>query len=307
MPSWNDLLAELARQQDDVSKQIWIRENFSRSLQEVGRIRGGRNVAIYGTAFLQKPQIPGAYLSINNEDINGFMAVINQMDFDKGLSLILHTPGGVTTATEPIVSYLRSKFNDIEIIIPTMAMSAGTMISLSADRIVMGRQSQLGPIDPQMPVNGGGKFVSALAIIDQFERAKKEILADRNTVSVWAPILPTLGPALLQESQNAIDYSERIVKKWLANYMFRANVSPDQDAARVAEHFSKGGDVTNHGRRIDRDEARKYGVVIDDLEDDQVLQDSVLTVYHLMTILFEKSQAVKMMISSHGKEWIKNV
>lgn len=51
-------------------------------------------------------------------------------------------------------------------------MSAGTMISLSANKIIMGRQSQLGPIDPQMPLSG--RFVSAQSIIDQFEEAKKK-------------------------------------------------------------------------------------------------------------------------------------
>ncbi len=147
------------------------------------------------------------------------MSVIHGMDYSKGLTLIMHTPGGVTNATETIVSYLRSKFSYIEVIVPTFAMSAGTMISLAADKIIMGRQSQLGPIDPQMPA--GGRIVSAIAILDQFERAKKEISEDREQAHLWAPILPSLGPALLQEAQNAIDYSEQIVTDWLEKYMFK--------------------------------------------------------------------------------------
>ena len=98
------------------------------------------------------------------------MACIYGMDFSKGLTLLMHTPGGVTNAAETIVAYLRLSSLDFEVIVPAFAMLAGTMISLGADRIVMGRQSQLGPIDRQMVV--GGRSVSAQAVVDQFERAR---------------------------------------------------------------------------------------------------------------------------------------
>lgn len=62
----------------------------------------------------------------------------------------------------------------------------------------------------------------------------------------------------------------------------------------------------SHGRRIDRDEARKHNVEIEDLEDSQDLQESVLTTYHLMTIAFEKSPATKIIESNHNRRWIKN-
>ena len=110
------------------------------------------------------------------------MSTIYGMTWSKGLTLLLHTPGGVTNAAETIVAYLWSKFLDIEVIVPTYAMSAGTMISLAANRLIMGRQSQLGPIDPQMPM--GGCFVSARAIVDQFERAKADVLSNRDLAHV---------------------------------------------------------------------------------------------------------------------------
>ena len=197
-------------------------------------------------------------LQITHEEINGFMSVMYGLDWSKGLTLLMHTPGGVTNATETIVAYLRAKFNDIEVIVPTFAMSAGTMISLAADKIILGRQSQLSPIDPQMPA--GGRMVSAIAILDQFERAKKEISEDREQAHLWAPILPTLGPALLQEAQNAIDYSEQIVADWLEKYMFKNHANPKQKALKVAEHFSRGsGDghrKKSHGRRIHQNFSR---------------------------------------------------
>lgn len=308
MPSWTDLVNTLEAQSNDQAKTLWLKQTFDNSLQSISTLRNNRNVLFYGSAFLQKPTASPIMLQITHEEINGFMSVMHGMDWSKGLTLLMHTPGGVTNATETIVAYLRSKFNDIEVIVPTFAMSAGTMISLAADKITLGRQSQLGPIDPQMPA--GGRMVSAIAILDQFERAKKEISEDRDQAHLWAPILPSLGPALLQEAQNAIDYSEQIVADWLEKYMFKHHATPKQKALAVAKHFSRGSEgghrKKSHGRRIDRDEARGQGLTIEDLETSQPLQEAVLTAYHLLTIIFEKSPALKVLTNQQGKSWIKN-
>ncbi|MSP38994.1 MAG: hypothetical protein EXR70_10940 [Deltaproteobacteria bacterium] len=256
----------------------------------------------YASAFLQKPQSNALNLQLTHEEINGFMSVMFGMDWSKGLTLILHTPGGITNAAESVVAYLDSKFDQIEVIIPTFAMSAGTMISLAAEKIVMGRQSQLGPIDPQIPL--GGRLVSARAIVDQFERAKKEILADRNVAHVWAPILQTIGPAMLVEAQNALDYGERMVAEWLAKRMFKGESAAK--AASAAKYFNDASEHKSHGRRIDRQEARTQSINVEDLEDDQDLQDAVLTLYHLTTIAFEKGPSTKSIAGSNGRMWVKN-
>ena len=308
MPSWTELINNLESQPNDQQKAQWLNQQFDDSLKLISQLRSNRNVVFYGSAFLQKPTAPQILLQITYEEVNGFMSIIHGMDYAKGLTLIMHTPGGVTNATETIVSYLRSKFNSIEVIVPTFAMSAGTMISLAADTIVMGRQSQLGPIDPQIPA--GGRVVSAIAILDQFERAKKEISEDREQAHLWAPILPSLGPALLQEAQNAIDYSEQIVADWLEKYMFREQAGAKAKSLSVAKHFSRGSEDGNrnksHGRRIDSTEVKSQGIKVEDLEDSQQLQEAVLTAYHLLTIIFEKSPALKVLASQQGKRWIKN-
>lgn len=307
MPSWTELVNTLESLQTDQEKNQWLIKRFDSSLLSISKLRNDRNVIVYGSAFLQKPTAPQVLLQITHEDVNGYMSVVNGMDCSKGLTLILHTPGGVTNSTETIVSYLRSKFDYIEVIIPTYAMSAGTMISLSANNIIMGRQSQLGPIDPQMPA--GNRIVSAIAIIDQFERAKKEILSNRDVAHLWAPILPSLGPALLQEAQNAIDYSEHIVAEWLEKYMFKNSTDPKKDASRVSKYFSRGSDghkKKSHGRRIDIIEVRSQGLTTEELEGSQALQEAVLTSYHLLTILFEKSPALKVIANQKGKRWVKN-
>jgi len=169
----------------------------------------------------------------------------------------------------------------------------------------MGRQSQLGPIDPQMPA--GDRFVSARAIVDQFECAKQEILANPAAGHAWFPILQSVGPALLQEAQNAIAYGEKMVAKWLAAHMFSGNPNPQAQADKTAQFFNDASIHKSHGRRINRDEARQQAVNIIDLESDQDLQDAVLTAYHLSTIVFEKSPAVRVIASHKDRMWVKNL
>jgi hypothetical protein len=239
-----------------------------------------------------------------HEDINGFMTSIVGMDWDRNLTLILHTPGGAINATETIVAYLQSKFTDIETIIPVYAMSAGTMITLGTDRAIMGRQSQLGPIDPQMFMGHGS--VSARAIVEQFNRAHADIAGNPVLAHVWAPIIQSLGPALLTEAQNALSYGERMVATWLKARMFTDDPNRDTKSEEVAKFFSDASQHLSHGRRIDREEARGRGIPIEDLEESQDLQEAVLTAYHLMTILFEMSPTSKAIFTNFGRAWVKN-
>ena len=302
MPSWSDLQDELNRI-DPGQRGDYLAEKSQESVALIAR-RYDRNVLFYASSFLQKPHIPGLFTSINMEDINGFMAGVHGHDFSKGLLLILHTPGGLAEAAQTVVDYLRSKFSAIDILVPTYAMSAGTMIALGCDRILMGRQSQLGPTDPQLIVED--RPFSAHSIVEQFEEAKAQISGNPLLAHAWAPVLRSFGPALLQEARKSISYGQTLVEDWLRRYMFSEKSDPASLARAVAEHFG-GNQHGSHGRRIDRNEARQQQLRVIDLEDDQGLQEEVLTLYHLSTIAFELSPAAKSVVSSNGRLWIKNM
>ena len=302
MPGWSDLQDEL-KDIDPASRGDYIAEQARQCTARIAE-HYNRNVLYYASSFLQKPHIPGLFTAINMEDINGFMAGIHGHDFSKGLLLILHTPGGMAEAAQTIVDFLRSKYSDIDFLVPTYAMSAGTMIALGCDRIIMGRQSQLGPTDPQLIV--GDRPFSAHSIVEQFEEAKGEIAGNPVLAHAWAPVLRSFGPALLQEARKSIAYGQTLVQDWLQKFMFSERPDPAGLANSVAAHFG-GNQHGSHGRRIDRNEARQQQLEIIDLEDDQIFQEEVLTLYHLSTIAFEMGPAAKTVMSSNGRFWIKNI
>ncbi|MFA4998790.1 MAG: hypothetical protein WC514_02110 [Candidatus Paceibacterota bacterium] len=66
----------------------------------------------------------------------------------KKVSLFLYTRGGDMIAPLKIVNLLRSHYNEFEILITHYAQSAGTLISLGADSIIMTRLAELSPVDP---------------------------------------------------------------------------------------------------------------------------------------------------------------
>lgn len=304
MSTWKALLDEYTTLAPQYQGE-WLLSKLFGALGAIQQNRENRHVLLYGSAFLQKPYVPGASLSITSEDINGLMACLHGMSWERGLTLVMHTPGGQIDATESIVEYLRSKFDDVEVIVPTFAMSAGTMISLATNRVWLGKHSQLGPIDPQM-VTMDGRTVSAQAVVDQFEAARAEILKNLDAAHVWAPILPSMGPALLKEAENALSHSQRLVGRWLSTGMLKDDESAQQVGDQIASRFNDAGEHKSHGKRIGFQEASDWGVKVSRLEDSQELQEAVLTAYHLMTLVFEQTPCVKLLATDHGQTWIKN-
>ena len=258
-----------------------------------------RNVIIYYSGWLQKnaPELQQA-LSINDMDMNGFMTAINGLDTETDLDLILHTPGGEVAATEAIISYIQSKFKNIRVIVPQLAMSGGTMISCSAHQIVMGKHSSLGPVDPQI----GG--VPAHGIVEEFKKAHEEIKADPSKLAVWQFVLQKYPPNLVGECQKAIDWSEKIIEKNLRDRML--NGKPDIDAiiTRIKEELCNHAVSLSHGRHLSAEKCREIGLEIITLESDQKLQDAVLTVHHATMQTIFNTPAFKIIENHNGQAFI---
>ncbi len=236
------------------------------------------------------------------------MEVFNGLP-SEGLDIILHSPGGLAEATESLVTFIRSKFSDVRILIPHAAMSAATMLACSANKIVMGAQSSIGPIDPQFTVIGEGgvqQSAPAQAILDQFKLAKKEC-RDPNNLPAWVPTLTQYGPALLVQCEEALKLSKELVKSWLAKYMLHGQPKAARKASLIAKRLADHKTFKTHARHIGRDQARSIGLVIDDLEADPKLEDLVLSVFHATSLTFTASATTKIIENHLGRAWIRGV
>lgn len=66
------------------------------------------------------------------------------------LDVILHTPGGHIESAYKIVKLLRKHASKVNIVVPAYAKSAGTLISLAGETLVLTTVSELGPLDVQL-------------------------------------------------------------------------------------------------------------------------------------------------------------
>lgn len=293
MPSWNDILNEVNAFNDPNGIDI-VRRKYLASISEVT----GRNTIAYYSSFLQKPNAP--FMEINDDDRNAFMSMVYKMDRSKGLDLILHTPGGNIAAAESIVDYLRRLFgNNVRAIVPQIAMSAGTMIACSCSSIVMGKQSNLGPIDPKY--NG----ISTYGVIEEFNRAKQEIASDPRTIPIWQTIMSKYNPSFIGDCEKAIQWSNSMVTGWLSTNMLKDD---PQLAEEIVRHLSDHNETLSHERHIHIDECRSLGLHIESLEDmmkELDFQDKVLSTHHAYMLTFSSTPATKIVENQSGVAVIK--
>lgn len=296
MPTWDEIMREIGSASNifDVTRRKYIRELSDYT---------GRNTVVYYSGFLQKQNLvrQGVEFSITDNDKNGFMTVVKGLDRTKGLDLILHTPGGDVSSTESIVDYLKSIFgNNIRAIVPQIAMSAGTMISCACKKIVMGKQSNLGPIDPQL-----GGF-PAHGIIEEFEDILNAVKKDPQSIIVWREVLAKYSPTLIGECQKAIQWANSMVATWLQDNMFSEYPDSTDRAHKVVQSLGSHSATLSHSRHLDMKYLKGIGLEIEEMESDQTLQDLILSVHHSVIISISQTNTTKIIENNLGKAFIQS-
>ena len=295
MPNWNQVFGEIKREHNKrIPAYGVVRQRYLKKLNK----KTGRNVIAYYSAWQQKGS--SFVTGINDEDRDAFMHVIHKMDRKKGLDLILHTPGGSIEAACSLVRYLREMFGrNIRAIVPHTAMSGGTMIACACKSIIMGKHSSIGPIDPQL--NG----ISAQGVLKEFERTHKEMNEDPQKMNVWQFILSKYTPSFLGDCEQAIQWAEEFTREQLKSNMFYEEI--DKSAIDIIiKKLTNDGNAMNHSRQINYKEAKDIGLKIEMLEDNQALQDLVLTVHHCFTHTLSDTPCLKIVENQNGAAFTKN-
>lgn len=291
MANWNQVL-------DAINKHNPYDVLRNEYLQKIAK-HTKRNVMVYYSGWLQIPKL-GADYTITDADKNGFMACCPKKKYrQRGLDLILHTPGGRVDATESLIDYLYKLYEgDIRAIVPQLAMSGGTLIAVSCKEIVMGNQSSLGPVDPQ--ISG----VAAQSYIAEFYRACEEVKNDPSKLLLWQPIIGKLNPGFLTECQFAIDWSNEILTNSLKRVMFAKDKHAKSKIKAVIKLLGDQTTSKAHARHITLQQANEAGLKVVALENDNELQDLVLSLHHLLCLTFERTTAVKIFANNFGNAYI---
>ena len=256
-----------------------------------------RPIILYASSFTVK-DVPGTALQIQRQDIQGFMSALVGIK-GEALDLIVHSSGGSAEATEQLVNYLRGKFTDIRVFVPQNAMSAATMLACAADRIVMGKHSAIGPIDPQLIINNE-MTVAAQSIIDEFVSAQQAITQGQSPI-LWIQKVKQYPPGLLATCSKVIQLAKQLVEEWLNKFMFAGDSQGANKAKQISDWLGDNQNFLTHGRSIGIEKARSQGLEIDALEDDQALQEAVLSVFHATMATFQTTPCCKIIENHKGK------
>lgn len=305
MPTWGAILTEL---EATITSERPAPDFDSVRRKYLARLQGlnpDRAVIAYYSGFLEGgPSSPD--LQINLLDVQGMMEIVSNIP-QRQCDLILHSPGGLAEGAEQVLLYLRTRFDHIRAVVPLVSMSAGTMLALGCDEIVMGAHSQLGPIDPQFQIMtaDGPRAAPAEAILDQFELAKREIRDSPASAGAWLPILSGYGPGLLAQCEDQRELGKELVKGWLMEYMLRADPQAEEKAAAAVEFFAAYGDHKTHGRPIRRERAEALGLSVRNLEQDQDYQDAVLSVHHCFMHTLGGAPVSKLIENHTGRAFVR--
>ena len=235
-------------------------------------------------AYFARTEHPNS--AMQPSDVAPITALLDRKEATRDLDLLIHSPGGSAQTAEKIVSACREiATGEFRVAVPNMAKSAATMTALGADQIVMGYLSELGPIDPQVPIRVGGftHHVSAQSFLDGQAAALEavaEAQAKKNPVIGHLQLLnsPEMSPAWIAEMKREIDFGKDLVSKYLKRYMLprlhpraKANTLGTR-ASRIARDLSQADKRFSHGRMIGAEECRdqlKLDVEILEREDER--------------------------------------
>jgi hypothetical protein len=235
-------------------------------------------------AYFAKIEHPNA--SMQPSDVAPVTALLEREDETENLDLWINSPGGSAQTAEKVVAACRASCSgEFRVVVPNMAKSAATMTALCADQIVMGYLSELGPIDPQVPIRVGGllRYVSAQSFLDG-QKAALQAVAEAQ--SKEEPVIghlqllnsPDMSAAWIKEMEREIKFGKDMVSKHLRRHMLpRLNPTAEapalgSKASRIASNLSQANKRFSHGRMIPAEECRddlKLDVEVLDKEDER--------------------------------------
>lgn len=124
------------------------------------------------------------------------------------------------------------------------------------------------------------------------------------TIPLWQPIIAKYHPTLIGECEKAIEWSREIVGAWLKSRMFANDPEADAKAAKIVADLGSHELTKSHARHISMHKARELGINVAALEDDDELQERVLTVHHACIQTLAGSPAIKIIENHNGVAFV---
>jgi hypothetical protein len=284
----------------------WLQSELLKLIGQYNQIRG-KYLFIYAAAIGKRvPEIP-----LDQSDFYMFHDLLGKKKEIREVDIYIETPGGSGEAAEEIVRFLHSNFDTVSFLVSGEAKSAGTIIVLSGDEILMTETGSLGPIDAQMQI--GRSIMSAYDYTEWVESKRKEA-EDKGKLNPFdATMVAQITPGELGSVSNALKFAEDLIIEWLIKYKFKKWTETETRKIPVTEDMKKrrAGEIAaelinhtkwrSHGRSIKIGDLEEIGLKIKKVEDDPKLADIVYRIQTVCRLLFESSTTFKIFATAENK------
>ena len=262
------------------------KEEHDRAVELIARIEGLRDRKLFclyheQTSATQYELIDGNTVAFAREAFKGLGHVGK-------LTVLVDSPGGDADDTFRLIKTFRKYADDIEVIVASWSKSAATIFALGANKILMGSDAELGPLDAQIRNPKTGKMDSALNAFKSLEYLRQygiELLdiisvlfqtragmdymyaveAARPLVSdIVTSLYRQVSPSTLGEARRHLAVGEQYGKMIMERYGY-ADYPPKKIDSILRTLV---WNYPSHGFVIDIDEAKRLGLKVEPLSDD---------------------------------------
>ncbi|MCY4258925.1 MAG: S49 family peptidase, partial [Rhodobacteraceae bacterium] len=154
------------------------------------------------------------------------------------------------------------------------------------------------PIDPQFGLQ------PTQLVIEEFDRAMKEIKKDPDKLAVWRPILEQIHPTFISTCESAIEWSREIGKRTLKDGMFKGQKNAAARARKIVDGLTDPKKNKNHGKHLHREDCARMGLKIVEIEPHPDIQDALLSAHHAFMISLMNSGIVKIVENQKGVAYV---
>lgn len=285
-----------------------LEEELLRLIGEYNKNRPGTFLVVYAGAIGKPLPIPDVMMTM--DDYFVLHDLLRSVQ-SPALDFYIETPGGFGEAAEEIARCLRERFSVVNFVVSGEAKSAGTILVLSGDDILMTQTGSLGPIDAQMQI--GRTRISAFDYLEWVNEKRDEAEKNGALNSFDATMIAQISPGELKLVYHSLEFAKDRVTEWLPRYKFKNWTQTEERklpvdtkmkearAKQIAGVLSNHAMWRTHGRSLKIGDLDRIGLKVTRVDDDATLSDIVYRIQTVIRLLFSTTNAYKIFATESGK------
>lgn len=250
-------------------------------IRKMEEARGSKIISyVLGDRAISFPMINPPQVQMAEDAIRPLYDHLLKIGKQEKIDLFLYSRGGDVSVPWRIVSMFREFCDEFSVIVPYRAHSAATLVSIGADKIIMGKKGELGPIDPALTRVEQGKPPMAIAAEDVNSYLslvkEKANLNDQQAVSQMMSILAQqVSPVFLGTIHRTNSHIRLVARKLLSSR--KEKVDENKLISLISTLTEQ---IYFHGHGIGRREARDIDLPVENAEEVGVgFEDDVWKLY----------------------------